>query len=64
MKLETPTMSGVLANPSTSYWLIDALTSALKRDPVDAVRDAATLAQLLEARLDNMKLETTEPLIP
>lgn len=54
MKLETPTISSVLADPCTSYWLLDALTRALGRDPVDAARDAATLAQLLEARLDNM----------
>lgn len=45
-----------LANPATSYWLCDALKSALKRDPVDAVRDAEELAWLLRDRLDASEL--------
>ena len=35
-----------------SFWLKDALQSALKRDAVDAHRDAATLADILKARVD------------
>ena len=31
-----PTIPEVLADPAASYWLKDALRSALKRDPVDA----------------------------
>lgn len=40
----------VLSDPSTSYWLRDALRSAMVRDPVDAARDALVLARLLEDR--------------
>ena len=40
-----------LADPSTTYWLRDALKSALLRDPVDALRDAEALAVLLKDRL-------------
>jgi hypothetical protein len=41
-----------LADPSTTYWLRDALKSALSRDPVDALRDAEELASLLQDRLE------------
>lgn len=40
------------ADPCASYWLRDALRSALERDPLDAARDARTLADLLERRAD------------
>lgn len=40
-----------LANPATTYWLRDALKSALVRDPVDALHDAEELAALLQDRL-------------
>ena len=40
----------VLADPAASFWLKDALRSALDRDPVDAANDAEVLAQLLEQR--------------
>ena len=40
----------VLADPAASFWLKDALRSALTRDPVDAANDAAVLAQLLHQR--------------
>jgi hypothetical protein len=36
-----------LADPSTSYWLRDALKTAIKRDPVDALNDAEKLVELL-----------------
>jgi hypothetical protein len=42
-----------LTNPATTYWLCDALKSALLRDPVDALRDAEELAALLQDRLDS-----------
>ena len=38
----------VLADPAASFWLKDALRTALDRDPVDAANDAEVLAQLLE----------------
>lgn len=40
----------LLGNPSTSYWLKEALTSALKRDIVDAARDAELLSETLRIR--------------
>ena len=43
-----PSIAEILAAPWTSYWLKDALTAALKRDCVDAARDAGLLAKLLE----------------
>ena len=36
----------------TSQWLREALVSALRRDCVDAARDAQTLAALLSRRCD------------
>jgi len=40
-------IDGVIANPATSTWLRDALTTALGRDPVNAVNDAEYLSELL-----------------
>ena len=40
----------VLADPAASFWLKDALRSALARDPVDAANGAEVLAQLLDRR--------------
>jgi hypothetical protein len=39
-----------LRDPAASFWLKDALRSALSRDPVDAANDAELLARLLEER--------------
>ncbi len=44
------TIAGVLADPAASFWLKDALRSALKRDPVDSANDAEVLAKLLDER--------------
>ena len=43
-------LQGVLADPSVSYWLNDALRAAYERDPVDALRDARWLLKLLGER--------------
>jgi hypothetical protein len=40
----------ILRDPAASFWLKDALRSALSRDPVDAANDAELLARLLEER--------------
>jgi len=40
----------ICSDPSISHWLRDALTSALKRDPVDAAQDAGLLALVLDRR--------------
>jgi len=42
----------VLADPAASFWLKNALRSALLRDPVDAANDAETLARLLSQRCE------------
>lgn len=49
--VETPCApEDILRDPAASFWLKDALRSALSRDPVDAVNDAEVLARLLEER--------------
>ena len=45
-----PEIAAVLSEPSTSYWLRDALRAAMVRDPVDAANDAEVLARLLDER--------------
>ena len=40
----------VLSDPSTSYWLRDALRAAMVRNPVDAANDALVLSRLLDDR--------------
>ncbi len=43
-------ISALLDSPSASYWLKDALVSAIKRDCVDAAADAAMLSKILTNR--------------
>jgi len=38
----------VLSDPAASFWLKEALRSALTRDPVDAANDAEILFSLLD----------------
>ena len=40
----------LVEDPSISFWLRDALLSALNRDPVDAANDAGLLAMVLDKR--------------
>lgn len=47
----------VLADPAVSYWLKDALRGALRRDPVDAYRDARLLVELLATAPEQAHLE-------
>jgi hypothetical protein len=44
------TIEEILADPSVSYWLKDALQAAYEQDPVDAMRDARWLLKLLGER--------------
>ena len=44
----------VLNDFSASYWLKNALSSALQRDPIDASRDAELLARLLREWADEL----------
>lgn len=42
------------SGPGTSTWLKNSLTTALNRDPVDAVNDAELLAMVLGHRADKI----------
>lgn len=43
--------SDILRDPAASTWLKHALSTALRRDPVDAVKDAQVLLWVLDERL-------------
>jgi hypothetical protein len=47
---ELPEIEQILRDPAASFWLKNALRSALTRDPVDAANDAEVLAELLDRR--------------
>ena len=47
----------VLGSQAASYWLKDALRTALQRDCVDAAKDADCLARLLRDYCDAMLRE-------
>jgi len=46
-----PRVHELLSAPDVSYWFKNALRSALQRDPVDAVKDAELLAEVLRGWL-------------
>ncbi|SIQ99327.1 hypothetical protein [Aquipseudomonas alcaligenes] len=48
--LITDEIQAILAAPTSSAWLKQALESALERDPADAANDAERLADLLDRR--------------
>ena len=50
------TIAEILADPSTSFWLRDAIAHADNRDLVDALIDAQTLALALQAKFDALTL--------
>lgn len=45
-------IEAILQSPTVSFWVKDALQSALKRDPVDAANDAEMLAAILSSIAD------------
>lgn len=47
-----PMCEAILDDRAVSFWLKNALRSAIDRDPVDAVRDAELLVLALKERLD------------
>jgi hypothetical protein len=51
--MPTDKILDALTSPATTYWLRDALKSALSRDPVDALRDAEELVALLQVHFDS-----------
>ena len=42
----------VLSDPSSSFWLKQAVKESLSRDPVDAINDAEVLVAVLQNRLE------------
>jgi hypothetical protein len=53
-----PQIERVLRDPAASFWLKEALRTALARDPVDAANDAEVLARLLDGRWRNILSES------
>jgi hypothetical protein len=50
---------------TSSYWLKSSLETALRRDPVDAARDAEILATILRKRCDDiLAREAAQPPAP
>jgi hypothetical protein len=47
-------LNAILNDSAASYWLKDALRSALKRDIVDAANDAHVLAEVLADRCSDL----------
>ena len=58
---DVPSAEDVLCDDAASFWLKDALRSALSRDPVDAANDALLLANVLDARAAAIVLAPTAP---
>jgi hypothetical protein len=45
----------ICADPSTSFWLKDALKTLLQRDAVDSAKDARLLADIMQSRLEELQ---------
>jgi hypothetical protein len=43
----------ILQDPAASFWLKGAITSALQRNPADALQDAAILTSILRRRAND-----------
>jgi hypothetical protein len=56
-------LKAILADPCTSYWLEKSIKELLHRDPVDSVRDAEVLCDLMKDR-ERQALGITEPKKP
>lgn len=59
-----PDVDAILNDPSASFWLKDALRTALQRDPVDAAHDAELLAAVLASRQAKQLVNQTSPRAP
>lgn len=44
------TRASIVADPSATYWLREAMATLEKRDPLDALKDAEILALLAQLR--------------
>ena len=49
--MSTPAVQNIMTDPCASYWLKNALKTALERDPVDAAADADMLQRILKRRM-------------
>ena len=58
-----PITKQVLASPATSRALHRAVTVALSRDPLDALKDAEILVEVVKAEW-TAKLQAVYPLLP
>ena len=47
-------LNQVLADPTASHWLKNALRALDSRDPIDALNDAETLGAILETQLNEL----------
>jgi hypothetical protein len=47
---QSMTLKEILADPSISSWLKDAIKTAYEQDPLDALRDARRLLKMLGER--------------
>jgi hypothetical protein len=45
----------MLKDPSLSTWLVNAMTTAMERDPVDAANDAGLLSMILDKRVTTLQ---------
>lgn len=58
MKPYENTIAKILADPSASYWLKNALKTSLERDCVDAARDAQILSEILGERCTELLVDS------
>ena len=58
LKMKTP--ESALNDFSASYWLKDAVRTALDRDPVDALNDAAVLYVLMNDNLNKIQAQNRD----
>ena len=49
-------IDSMVKHPATSNWLQQALMDAVRRDPLDALKDAEVLVELLELRFNAVML--------
>lgn len=55
MTLTREQADAILVSPCASYWLKQAFRDLAQRDPVDAVKDAETLAAIMRTRTEEEK---------
>lgn len=47
-------IASLISAPGTSYWIKNAINDLMRRDPIDAARDASLLAALFEQRANEV----------